>query len=199
MDDYLEVETPDPDVIANLGPLTPLAGVWEGEKGVDVAPDGPHASEETPFRERMSFEPIGPVVNGSQVLYGLRYATMAWPLGEEDPFHEEVGYWLWDPREQRVMRYFLVPRGVAVAAGGSATPDAKSFTLSAQIGESVFGLLSNPFLDRAFRSEGYELEVRIHEDGSFSYAEDTLLRMQGVAELFHHTDRNHLRRVSPSA
>jgi hypothetical protein len=27
---------PDPNTLANLGPLAPLAGAWEGEKGRDV-------------------------------------------------------------------------------------------------------------------------------------------------------------------
>ena len=29
---------PDPDTLANLGPLRALAGVWEGKKGTDVKP-----------------------------------------------------------------------------------------------------------------------------------------------------------------
>ncbi|MDR4484343.1 MAG: heme-binding beta-barrel domain-containing protein [Nitrospirales bacterium] len=52
------------------------------------------------------------------MLYGLRYSTVAWPLIQEQPFHEEVGYWLWDAATQQVMRCFMVPRGVLVNAGG---------------------------------------------------------------------------------
>src|SRR5947199_4946359 len=29
---------PDPHTLRNLGPLTPLAGLWEGERGLDVHP-----------------------------------------------------------------------------------------------------------------------------------------------------------------
>ena len=29
---------PDPDTLANLGPLAPLAGTWEGTKGTDIKP-----------------------------------------------------------------------------------------------------------------------------------------------------------------
>jgi hypothetical protein len=46
--------------------------------------------ERNKFRERISFEPIGPVRNHEQVLYGLRYATVARRIEETDPFHEEV-------------------------------------------------------------------------------------------------------------
>ena len=62
-------------------------------------------------------DPFGPEHNHAQVLYGLRYSTTAWRLKEESPFHEELGYWLWDPAEKQVMRCFMVPRGVTVIAG----------------------------------------------------------------------------------
>ncbi len=186
------------DIVANLGPLAGLAGIWEGDQGMDVAPEGKDGLDEqrTPFRERMSFEPMGPVENGPQILYGLRYSTMAWPLGEDEAFHEEVGYWLWDPAAGQVMRCFIVPRGIAVSAGGSATADARGFHLRAELGSQVFGVLSNPFLDRAFKTVSYELKVTLHEDGSFSYWEDTVLEIPGRDALFHHTDENTLRRVS---
>jgi hypothetical protein len=38
--------------------------------------------------------------------------------------------------------------------------------------------------------------VTFDEDGSFSYAEDTVMRIKGLSDLFHHTDRNTLRRVT---
>ncbi|HSF11300.1 MAG TPA: heme-binding beta-barrel domain-containing protein [Nitrospirales bacterium] len=97
-----------------LGPVSSLAGTWEGDRGVDIAP-AKEGSHETHFRERLQFDPIGPVVNGSQVLYGLRYSTVAWPLIQEQPFHEEAGYWLWDAVRQQVMQCFMVPRGVLEA------------------------------------------------------------------------------------
>jgi hypothetical protein len=75
------------DAQHELGPLAPLAGVWEGEKGTDTAPDDDRVSKEiNRYRERMSFEPTGVVENHDQRLFGLRYATTAWRLGEQDPF-----------------------------------------------------------------------------------------------------------------
>ena len=51
------------DIIAKLGPLAPLAGIWEGDKGKDLARR--HSKEVvTPYRERVVFEPFGPVNNG---------------------------------------------------------------------------------------------------------------------------------------
>ena len=42
-DIFTEPSQVDPDTLANLGPLTRLAGIWEGRKGVDLNPkaDGP--------------------------------------------------------------------------------------------------------------------------------------------------------------
>ena len=102
------------------GPLARLAGIWEGEQGEDVA----YANEAgkiglTPYREHVDFKPFGPVENGSQVLYGLDYRMAAWRGDEENPFHTEVGYWMWDARDSEVVRCFLIPRGSAIVAGAT--------------------------------------------------------------------------------
>ena len=186
----------DDELLTRLGPLAGLAGTWEGDKGVDRAPDPARAELATPYRERMVFEPMGPVDNHEQSLYGLRYATTAFRIGEQDAFHEELGYWLWDADAKHVMRCFLVPRGVTVLAGGEAEPDARSFSIGAQLGSATWGICSNPFLDREFRTERYDLHVTLGDDASLHYREDTQLRLPGRDALFHHTDENTLARTS---
>ena len=184
------------DELEMLGPLRLLAGVWEGDKGSDLAPAAERARAATsPYRERMTFEPMGQVNNHEQVLFGLRYATVAWRIGEPDAFHEEVGYWLWDPEDKQVMRCFLVPRGVSVIAGGTAAADARRFDLEANLGSETYGICSNRFLDQEFKTVRYELSVTFHGADSFSYEEDTQIEIRGQAALFHHRDRNTLRRV----
>ncbi len=179
-----------------LGPLSRLAGTWEGDKGDDLAPAvpdrGPTGSK---FRERIVFEPIGQVDNHEQVLSGLRYRTTAWRIGTDDPFHEEVGYWLFDAERELVMRCFIVPRGVSVIAGGKAGKDATSFDLEAKLGSPTFGICSNPFLDAEFKTVRYTLKVELHGDDEWSYDEDTIMEVKGRDEPFHHTDANRLRRV----
>jgi hypothetical protein len=180
-----------------LGPLAALQGVWEGSQGADVSPDDDRTEiERNAFRERLEFEPTGLVENHEQSLYGLRYFRVAWRLGAEDPFHEQVGYWLWDAEAKQVMLSFVVPRGICVLAGGPAEPDAKSFRLEAEEGSDVFGISSGPFLNEQFKTVRYHIDVTFDEDGSFSYAEDTVMRIKGLSDLFHHTDRNTLRRVT---
>jgi hypothetical protein len=184
------------DAHDELGPLAGLAGTWEGDKGTDTAPDDDRVSKEiNRYRERMTFAPTGLVENHDQKLYGLRYATTAWRLGAEDPFHEELGYWLWDADASQVLRCFMIPRGVTVIAGGTAEPDAKSFQLAAEVGSETYGICSNRFLDEQFKTVRYELTFELRDANTIVYREDTVLKIKGQDELFHHTDENTLVRV----
>ena len=180
-----------------LGPLATLEGSWEGEKGTDTAPDDDRVSIEiNKYRERMTFEPTGLVENHEQQLYGLRYRTTACRLGADEPFHEELGYWMWDAAAQQVLRCFMVPRGVTVIAGGSVEPDAKAFELRAEVGSETYGICSNRFLDQEFKTVRYELKFETLDADTIRYWEDTVLQIKGQDELFHHTDENTLTRIA---
>ncbi len=182
------------DIINELGPLAALAGTWEGDSGIDISRI--HSKEtETKYREKIIFEPLGPVKNGPQALYGLRYSMTAWRLGEDDAFHEELGYWMWDNTQKQVLRCFMVPRGVLINAGGDAEADSKSFHLSAESGSETYGIMSNKYLDETYKTKTYLLDVVIHDDGKFSYKEDTQLWIPVNNAIFHHTDQNTLERV----
>lgn len=184
----------DGNIKDQLGPLSFLVGTWEGDQGIDISPseNGP---VETHYRECCQFDPIGPVVNGPQILYGLKYTMTAWPLGEESPFHEEIGYWMWDKKYEQLMRCFMVPRVVTVNAGGRAETRDLSFKLSATLGDNVYGILSNPFLDGAFKTVQYDVELNILNENEFQYEEDTQLKILNQKDLFHHTDANKLKKV----
>ncbi len=178
-----------------LGPLADLVGVWEGDKGDDIAPSDSRGSENNKYLERITFEQIGPVQNHEQNLHVLRYSTRASRLGEVNTFHEELGYWSWEPSTQEVMRCFLIPRGIALIAGGKAAKDAQEFHLEATSGSCTFGICVNPFLDREFKIVSYELNLRIHNHDSFSYDQDTVIQMPGRKDVFHHRDKNTLKRI----
>lgn len=178
------------------GPLGPLIGTWEGSDGIDVAFQ--HAVGElgeTPYRERIVFAPFGPVANGTQSLFGLDYRMSAWRADEADPFHTEIGYWLWDASTGHVMRCFMVPRGTVLIAGATVEPDATTFTMKAECGSEEFGILSNPYLAQQARTSRYECTVTIHDDASFSYVETTTLELSRYDGDCLHTDQNTLRRV----
>lgn len=179
-----------------LGPLAGLVGTWEGDEGLDVSFSHQRGTvAETRFRERASFSPFGPVENGRQVLFGLDYRTAAWRDDDVDPFHTEVGYWLWDAADGQVLRCFVVPRGSMILAGGPARPGDRTLHLEAAVGSSTYGILSNRYLDQAARTVAYRLEVAIDGDG-WRYAETaTLEHTAHGTERLEHTDRNRLARA----
>ncbi|MFC3173573.1 heme-binding beta-barrel domain-containing protein [Novosphingobium bradum] len=183
------------DTLALLGPLAPLAGTWEGTRGVDIAPkrSGPRRQE---FFERITLEPVDPGNNGPQVLYALRYHTWMCKPGEKGTYHDQVGYWLWEPATQTVMHSLTIPRGQTVLAVGTAAPDARQFTLTATRGSTDYGICSNPYLETNFRTDSFEITITIHDDGTWSYAEDTVMQITGQDEPFHHRDSNRLTRVA---
>ena len=181
---------------AQLGPLAGLAGTWEGSKGLDVSY---HQVEgeigDTVYRERVTLSPFGPVDNGDQHLMGLDYRMAAWRGDEEDPFHTEVGYWLWCPDAKEIYRCIMVPRGAVVIAGGPADANATSFTLRAELGSQVFGVLENPYLAKNSSTKAFEITIDVGVD-TWSYEETTTVDVKKLGKVMAHTDGNVLSRVA---
>jgi len=194
-DIFTEPQDVDPDTLANLGPLRRLAGTWHGEKGVDLNPkaDGP---ERRIFMEHVDFQPIDPQANGPQLFYGLRYHVHINTLEEDITFHDQVGYWLWEPATGLILQSLAIPRGQVAIAAGQATPDAMHLTLTAERGQTEYGVCSTAFLEYAFRTDAYKIDVTFNADGSWSYVTDTTLLVRGRTEPFAHRDRNTLRKVA---
>jgi hypothetical protein len=179
------------------GPLAGLIGDWEGTGGVDVAYS--HALGEvieTPYLERVSMKPFGPVDNGRQRLFGLDYKTAMWRGSEENPFHTEVGYWLWDAATGEVLRGFVVPRGITVLAGGITTADSREFTMTAGEPGSTYRIGENTYLAQNASTVAYRSTIVVHDDGSWSYDEVTTLRMTEIPGDFAHTDSNRMVRTA---
>jgi hypothetical protein len=179
------------------GPLAGLVGEWEAEGGLDTAySHSRHEVVGTPYLEKVTFKPFGPVDNGSQALYGLDYKTAMWRGDEQNPFHTEVGYWLWDAATGEVLRGFVVPRGITVLAGGTTTADATSFTLSARPGQAGYAIGENRYLADHASTLSYDVTITIDRAAdTWSYDETTMLKMAEFEEPFAHTDHNTLRRV----
>ncbi len=194
-DIFTENEDIDPNTLDNLGPLRALAGVWEGDKSLDVNPyiDEPRRQ---PYVERIEAQPTDPQSNGPQYFYGLRYHVHIVKPGEVETYHDQVGYWLWEPATGLIVHTLTIPRGQAVLAQGYATADAKSFEVKAVRGSTENGIVSTAFLEAAFTTESFTMKVTVNDDGSWSYYEDTVLRVRGRDEAFHHTDRNTLRKIA---
>ena len=102
----------------DYGPLAALVGVWKGDKGLDLSPE-PDGIERNPYYEVITFELAGDVTNAEeQTLSVVRYHQVVSRKSNDEVFHDQVGYWLWDPADNTIVENFTIPRGVAVVAGG---------------------------------------------------------------------------------
>jgi hypothetical protein len=193
-DDVFTEQDAAPDTLANLGPLRRLAGVWESDQGVDINPkaEGP---ERRVFRERIRMDPIDAQSNGPQLLYGLRYHIHINTSEEAITFHDQVGYWLWEPATGLIMQSIAIPRGQVVLAGGTAKPGDDRISVEARRGDTRFGICSTTFLEAAFRTDYYRIDITFRGDDSWSYVTRTDLAVRGATPAFDHRDTNTLRRI----
>ena len=182
------------NTLEQLGPLTGMAGIWEGIRGLDIKPkaEGP---KKQAYVERIELQPIDPQTNGPQLFYGLRYHTHITKPDQVKTYHDQVGYWLWEPATGSVIHTLSIPRGMITMATGNATSDAKQFELYAKESDRCAGISSNPFLDYAFRTVEFRIQVSTHDDGTWSYEQDTVMKIKDQAELFHHVDDNTLHKI----
>ncbi|HEX3808189.1 MAG TPA: heme-binding beta-barrel domain-containing protein [Rhizomicrobium sp.] len=194
-DDIFTEPDVDPDTLANLGPLRRLAGVWQSAKGVDVNPKaaGPERRE---YIEHIEMHPIDGQTNGPQLFYGLRYHTRITTAEEAITFHDQTGHWLWEPATGLVLQSLSIPRGQVALASGFAKPDDATLVVTATRGQTNYGICSNDFLEYAFRTDSYHLEITFNPDGSWSYVSETMLTVRGQAKPFPHRDVNTLVKIA---
>ena len=194
-DIFTEPADVDPDTMANLGPLRRLAGTWESVEGRDVNPkaDGP---ERRNFIERIVFEPIDPQANGPQLFYGLRYHVHINTPDEDITFHDQVGHWLWEPATGLVLQSLSIPRGQAALAAGQAAPADDRLVLTAERGRTDYGIISTTFLEHAFTTDRYRIELTFNPDGTLSYVQETTLSVRGQDKPFTHRDTNRLKKIA---
>lgn len=182
----------------DYGPLTSLIGVWTGNKGVDVAPE-PDGSEQNPYHEVITFEASGDVTNAeSQLLAVLRYHQVVRRNSNNEVFHNETGYWLWDADNQTVMQTLTIPRGVSLIAGGeytgSASPGGDEVVLEvgAATDNSDWGIVQSPFMRDNAKTRSFTHRISIDGD-QMTYQETTMVEIYG--RQFEHTDENVLHRA----
>jgi hypothetical protein len=194
-EDIFTEQDAEPDTLEHLGPLRRLAGIWESRAGLDINPKA-QGPERRDYSERIELQPIDAQSNGPQLFYGLRYHTRILASDEDATFHDQTGYWLWEPATGLILQTLSIPRGQVAIAAGQASAEAKQLVLNAKRGETNYGICSTDFLEYAFRTDSYRIEVLFNADGSWSYVLDTTLIVRGRAEPFVHRDRNTLVKVA---
>jgi hypothetical protein len=171
----------------SYGPLAALAGVWKGDKGMDVSPE-PDGQEESPYFETITFEAIGDVNNAErQTLAALRYHQVVSRKRDEKVFHNESGYWMWDAEQGLVMQALTIPRGVCLIAGGQA--DQSKLEVGAAIDDPDWGIVQPPFMRDNAKTLEFSHRISVTGD-TLVYDQTTVLEIYG--KRFDHTDENTL-------
>ena len=185
MSDIIEVD---------YGPLAKLIGVWNGDKGLDIAPE-PNGTEENPYYETFTFTEGGSLKNArSQELAVLYYRRIVTRKSDDGVFHDETGYWLWDAREKVIVHSLSIPRAVSLLAGAHFTnvEDNEGYLnieVSASLDSKDWQIIQSPFMQKNARTLSYNQQIMIGH-GKMKYLETTMLDIYGKE--FEHTDQNEL-------
>jgi len=181
----------------NYGPLAALIGKWEGNKGMDIAPD-PEGTEQNPYYETIVFEAGGDLTNANeQKLVIVPYVQVVSRKADNKVFHHQIGYWNWDSKTGVIMQSLTIPRGFASLAGGQfALRDnydgALTFEVKSSIDDADWGIVQSPFLSAKAKTLAFSHKLTVNGD-SLEYFESTMLQIYG--KTFDHTDTNQLSRM----
>jgi len=180
----------------DYGPLAELIGVWEGDKGMDIAPE-PDGTEENPYFETIIYEAGGDLQNAeSQTIAAVRYHQVVKRKSDGGVFHDQVGFWMWDARENTVMHSVSIPRAVCVLAGGTynGEKDDEGNTIievAADINSNDWGIVQSPFMRDNAKTTSFKHRIVVG-NGKMTFSETTMLDIYGRE--FTHTDDNQLTR-----
>ncbi|HET8710388.1 MAG TPA: heme-binding beta-barrel domain-containing protein [Spongiibacteraceae bacterium] len=180
----------------DYGPLAGLIGTWEGDKGMDIAPE-PDGVEESPYFETITFEAGGDLTNANeQKLVIVIYHQVVSRKSDGKVFHHQMGYWNWDAATGVIMQSVTIPRAVTLIAGGTYPLQkeyAGAITLNVCAAEnSGWGIAQSPYMAEKAKTLFFEHSITVDRD-RMSYFETTRLDIYG--KKFDHTDGNNLLRV----
>lgn len=178
----------------DYGPLSKLIGVWRGDKGLDVAPE-PDGVENNPYYETITFTPAGDVTNAeSQVIAAIHYRQIVQRKSNDEIFHDETGYWMWDVADGVIMHSLTIPRAVSVLAGGvfvdNKNNDGRTILeVSASLDDEHWHIIQSPFMQENAKTTSFSHRI-IVGNGELSYSETTMVNIYG--KVFEHIDENEL-------
>jgi hypothetical protein len=126
----------------------------------------------------------------------VRYHQVVQKKSDNEVFHDETGYWMWDAKEEIVMHSLVIPRAVCVLAGGEYKGQKSSkgditLEVSAKVDDKKWGILQSPFMQEKARTTEFRHKITV-SNGKMSYSETTMLEI--YSRVFEHTDQNELTR-----
>ncbi len=177
-----------------LGPLKDLIGVWQGDVGIDIAPE-PEGTETNHYYEKIIYSLVGDVSNAeTQNLTAVHYRQTVQRKITDKVIHDQTGYWMWDSETGTVMHSLLIPRGVCVLAGGTyqGEKDDENRTIinvAAKINDPDWNIIQSPFMQNNALTEEFSQQL-IVGNGTLIYSQTSMLNIYG--RVFEHTDQNEL-------
>lgn len=178
----------------DYGPLANLIGEWKGNKGMDIAPE-PDGTEENPYYETIVYTAGGTVTNAeSQVLSLVHYRQIVRRKTTDKAFHEQTGYWVWDPRDQVIMHSFAIPRGIGILAGAKYKDSTDNngniiLEVTAAIDNKDWGIIQSAFMQKNALTTSFNQKITVG-NGKMHYTQSTMLDI--YERVFEHTDENNL-------
>ncbi len=178
----------------NYGPLTSLLGTWSGASGMDVAPE-PDGPDQNPYYEILAYTPVGDVENAeSQTLATVHYRQIVRRKSNDEVFHDESGYWMWDEDAGLIMHSLTIPRGVCLLAGGKdqhsdSSADTTILEVAASLDDSNWKIIQSPFMRENASTQSFHHKITV-KGNQMHYAETTVVNIYDKA--FEHTDENTL-------
>jgi len=81
----------------------------------------------------------------------LHYRQIVRRKSNDEIFHDETGYWMWDENAGLVMHSLTIPRAVCVLAGGKCGESWKqgsevTLEVEAHVDDADWGIIQSPFM-----------------------------------------------------
>ena len=151
--------------------------------------------EENPYYETITFSAIGNVTNAeSQILAAVHYRQIVQRKSNDQIFHDETGYWMWDAQVNVVMHSLNIPRAVSLLAGGVYNDEKSAegsvlIKVSAALNDKDWQIIQSPFMRDNACTKEFHHQINI-SNGKLLYKETTMVEIYG--KVFEHTDQNEL-------
>lgn len=178
------------------GPLSKLIGTFQGDKGLDIAPE-PDGVEENPFYETITFSEVGYVKNAEeQQLAAIHYHQIVTRKSDNTVFHNQTGYWMWDQEANQIIQSIAIPRAVCLLAAGEALIEDNGKIIVEVRSDAeldTWGIVQSPFMHAKAKTTSYEHTMTLVGD-ELHYTETTLVDIYGQKS-FEHVDSNTLKKV----
>ncbi|MCO4782328.1 MAG: FABP family protein [Candidatus Cloacimonetes bacterium] len=174
----------------NYGPLHNLIGTWTGDKGLDIAPE-PEGEERNPYYETITFSECNDVTNAEeQKLIFIQYRQVVRRKSTDKVFHDESGYWMWEPDSDKISHSFSIPRGICVLAEGSYKTDSNESVLFVESGHNdQWPITQSPFMINKAKTTGFQRKFVVDKN-KLKYTQ--IMNLEIYGREFEHKDQNEL-------